>query len=148
MGVDEAAGSALDQFRAGRIRLADGTELVRGGTLDCVWAVAPPPLAVLNTSIVTEDGAYEMRTVDLDEARKLVADAPAIDSAVGHDATAAVLSELLGEVVPLNRQQFRQRPGQSALVLKLHGRPPEGVILDRTAMDSIGYSLKVLTRTA
>jgi hypothetical protein len=43
MGVDEAAGSALDQFRAGRIRLADGTELVRGGTLDCVWAVAPDP---------------------------------------------------------------------------------------------------------
>lgn len=38
--------------------------------------------------------------------------------------------------------------GQGALVLKLHGRPPEGVVLDRQAMDAIGWSLKLLVRTA
>lgn len=146
LGVDEAAGPALAQFRAGRIRLLDGTVLVRGGTLGCVWAIAPLPLAVLNTSIVTEDGTYALSTVSLDEARNLVADADALDSAVGHDATAAVLTELLGVDVPVNRQQFRQAPGQQALVLKMHGRPAEGVILDRAAMEQLGYSLRLLTR--
>jgi len=106
------------------------------------------PLAILNTSIVTEDGSYTLRTITLDEARKLVADASGLDSAVGHDATAAVLTELLKVEVPVNRQQFAQQPGQSALVLKLHGRPPEGVVLDRAAMEQVGWSLRLLTRTA
>jgi hypothetical protein len=107
------------------------------------------PLAVLNTSIVTEDGTYRLHTIDLPSARHLVANASGgIDSAVGHEATAAVLSEMLGVEVPVNRQQFAQQPGQQALVLKMDGRPPEGVVLDRAGMEQIGYTLRVLTRMA
>lgn len=43
MGVDPTLGDAMDQFRAGRIVLLDGTILTRGGTLNCVWAVTCPP---------------------------------------------------------------------------------------------------------
>ena len=97
-------------------------------------------LAILNTSIVTAPGDYEVRSVTLDEARRLVAEAPAVLSAVGHDATAAVLTEMLGRPVQVNRIQFEQQPGQQALVLKLRGRIPEGQVLDVAGMDAIGYT--------
>lgn len=150
MGVDAAAGPPADQFHAGRMTLLSGAVLERGGTLNSVWAVTrvAAPLAILNTTIVTADGTYTMRTVDLHYAKRLVETAPAIDSAVGHDATASVLSDLLGCEVPVSRQQFAHQLGQRALVLKLNGRPPEGVVLDRAAMEAVGYTLRVLERIA
>lgn len=104
------------------------------------------PLAVLNTAIATTPGDYEVRAVDLAEARTLVADAPSILSAVGHEATAQVLTELLQRDIPVNRIQFAQEPGQSALVLKMRGRPPEGVVLDVAGMEQLGYDLWLMTR--
>lgn len=83
------------------------------------------PLAVLNTAIATTPGDYEVRALSLHEARALVVTALEILSAVGHQATAQVLSDLLGREIPVNRIQFAQQPGQSALVLKLRGRIPE-----------------------
>jgi hypothetical protein len=58
------------------------------------------------------------------------------------------MSELLGVGVPVNRQMFAQEVGQQALVFKLNGRPPEGAVLTREELDVIGYSWKLLTRTA
>ncbi len=105
-------------------------------------------LGILNTAIATADGAYELRTISLDEAKHLVAVADGLDSAVGHEATAQILADLLGVAVPVNRQQFSQAAGQSALVFKLNGRAPEGVVLGRGQVEAIGYTLKLLTRTA
>lgn len=106
-------------------------------------------LAVLNTSIITADGGYTLRTISLDEARAYVDRAGGlIDSAVGHAATAAILTDLLGVEVPVNRQQYVQGPGEWALVFKLDGRLAEGAILDRATVEQIGYTLKLLTRHA
>lgn len=107
--------------------------------------VAVHPLGVLNTAIITADGEYTLRTITLDEAKNVTASAY-LDSAVGHEATAVILSELLGVEVPVNRQLFAQKPGQRALVFKLSGRPPEGVVLDRAQMEEIGFTFKLLTR--
>lgn len=103
-------------------------------------------LAVLNTSILTTDGIFSLETVSLPEAQRLVSAATRLDSAVGHASTAQILTELLGVEVAVNRQQFRQTIGQSALVFKLNGRPEEGRILTRAEIEDIGYELKVLTR--
>lgn len=43
LGVDYGHGDAQVQFRDGCIVLLDGTVLERGGTLNCVWAVARLP---------------------------------------------------------------------------------------------------------
>ncbi|RCV53454.1 YddF family protein [Marinitenerispora sediminis] len=104
------------------------------------------PLALLNTSIVTADGKYTMKTIPLEAAQALVEAAPSLDSAIGHEATAQALTELLGVDVPVNRQLFAQKEGQHALVFKLNGRPPEGKILSREEMEEMGYTLKLLTR--
>lgn len=105
-------------------------------------------LAILNTSIVTADGDYTIRTVGLVEARDLVAAATTLDSAVGHDATADLLTDLLGREIQVNRQLFEQQVGQAALVFKLNGRPAPGVELDLAGLNEVGYTLRLLTRTA
>ena len=108
-------------------------------------------LAVLNTAIMTTDGTYQLETITLEQAKQLATEAaagPGLDSAIGHQATAELLSAVLGVPVPYNRQLFAQEVGQKALVFKLNGRPPEGTELSLSRIQEIGYTLKVMTRLA
>lgn len=100
------------------------------------------PVAILNTTIATADGTYTLKTIGLAEARELCKGE--VISAVGHQSTADILTELLGVDIPVNRIQFKQQKGQKALCFKLLGRPEEGKILDREEIENIGYEFKVL----
>ena len=106
------------------------------------------PIALLNTSILTADGEYTMHTIPVEQARELVQGEAGYISAIGHESTASILSTLLGVDVPVNRILFEQAAGQQAVVFKLNGRPPEGQILTEAEIEEIGYSFKLLTRTA
>lgn len=103
-------------------------------------------IAILNTSIMTTEGTYTLTKISLDEAKKLASENETL-SAVGHQSTADILTELLGVPVPLNRIQFAQVPGQKAIVFKLNGRPPEGKILSRAEIEAIGYTFQLMQRT-
>lgn len=46
--------------------------------------------------------------------------------------------------MPVNRIEFKQEPGKLAIVFKLRGRVPEGVILDRAQVEAIGYDFFLL----
>ena len=105
-----------------------------------------PALALLNTSIITAPGNYTMKPITLEKARELVENAYSLDSAIGHESTAQIMSELLGVDVPVNRQMFEQKSGQKALVFKLNGRPPEGKILSREEVEKIGYHFQLMIR--
>ncbi len=106
------------------------------------------PLTLLNTSIVTGEGVHSLRKISLDEARALVTAAPALNSAVGHQATAEIMTTLLGVDVPVNRQAYASKAGDTALVFKLNGRPPEGKILTLDEMNSIGFEFFVMCHLA
>lgn len=101
-------------------------------------------LALLNTTIATVDGVFEVKTITLEQAREM-AQSNELLSAIGHDSTAQIMTELLGVNIPINRIQFTQEVGQTALVFKLKGRAPEGVILDRNGIENIGYEFKTMT---
>lgn len=104
-------------------------------------------LALLNTSILTAPGRYELENVTLEDAKTLMQTYGSnIDSAIGHQSTADIMTTLLGIDVPLNRQMFAQAVGQEALVFKLNGRPPEGTILTEEDILKIGYKFQVLRR--
>jgi hypothetical protein len=103
------------------------------------------PIALLNTSILTSDGDYEMYTISLEKALELLQGQEVL-SAIGHQSTADILSELLGQNIKMNRINFAQEAGQKALVFKLNGRPEEGKILPREEIEAIGYTFKVLFR--
>lgn len=104
-------------------------------------------LALLNTSILTTAGTYSLTDISLEAACKLVADNIGnLDSAIGHQSTAEIMTTLLGVDVPVNRQMFAQEVGQQALVFKLNGRPQEGKVLSAAEIEEIGYKFQVLTR--
>lgn len=102
-------------------------------------------LAILNTSILTVDGTFKMESITLEEAKKLVKN-NVLDSAVGHESTANILTTLLEVNIPVNRKNFKQEVGQTALVFKLNGRPLEGQILTKEEIEKIGFSFKKLIR--
>ena len=103
-------------------------------------------LALLNTSILTNAGTYNLQDITLGVARTLVRENE-LDSAIGHASTAEIMTSLLGIDVPVNRQMFSQDAGQQALVFKLNGRPEEGKILSAEEIEQIGYKFQLLTRT-
>lgn len=107
-----------------------------------------PVVALLNTSIITTDGAYVCRTISHEEVIALVGDGSRCKSHIEHDSTALVMSDLLGFHVAMSRVPFEHAPLQVALVFKLNGRPPEGRILSREEIEAIGYTWKPLVRTA
>jgi hypothetical protein len=102
-------------------------------------------ITILNTSILTAYGSYEYKAESLEEVKMLL-NVNGWQSAVGHQATADVLSDLFERPVTMNRIQYAQRPGETAIVFKLKGRPPEGVVLSREEVGAMGYELGTLTR--
>ena len=104
-------------------------------------------LALLNTSILTTAGSYSLTDITLEEACELVADNIGnLDSAIGHQSTAEIMTTLLGVEIAVNRQMFSQEVGQRALVFKLNGRPQEGRVLSAEEIEEIGYKFQILTR--
>lgn len=103
------------------------------------------PIAILNTTILTASGEYRLRDASLDEVKSLI-DGEKILSAVGHESTSQILTDLLGVDVPVNRIQFEQGIGQVAVCFKLKGRPEEGKILSLKEIEDIGYDFKILKR--
>lgn len=100
-------------------------------------------IAILNTTILTADGKFNLRTISLDEAKEMIS-GEEILSAIGHQSTADILTELLDMPIPMNRILFQQEPGQKAICFKLRGRPEEGKILTRAEIETIGYEFKLL----
>jgi len=103
------------------------------------------PIAVFNGVVCTSNGLFKVSDISVEEARKMVNENDVI-SAVGHESTAEIITELLGVEIPMNRIQFHQAPGQLAIVFKLNVRPQEGYILNRQEITDVGYSFKLLQR--
>lgn len=113
-------------------------------------------VVLLNTSILTSFGTFRYRPIPLSYAQEIVQLAhhttennpnpmgPLL-SAIGHESTAQILSELLEVPVPVNRIQYTQERHDFAVVFKLRGRPAEGKILTGGEIHSIGFDFGLLT---
>ncbi|HOT31917.1 MAG TPA: DUF1874 domain-containing protein [Bacteroidales bacterium] len=101
------------------------------------------PVLILNCAILTARGNYSYQSISVKDAKVLV-DTKGFVSAVGHEATAKILSEILETEIPQNRIQAKQQIGQDALVFSMNQRIPEGKILSREEIETIGYSLNLL----
>lgn len=104
--------------------------------------------AILNTTILTNNGNYNLEEISLNQAKQLLKtiEDENILSAIGHESTAVILTKLLETKIEVNRIMFSQEIGQKAICFKLNGRPPEGKILSLEDLEEIGYSFKLLTR--
>lgn len=100
---------------------------------------------ILNTSILTAFGRYDYQPISHTKAKELVKDAEIV-SAIGHSATAEVLSDLLEIEVQANRIEFVQSIKDTALIFKLKTRITEGKVLNRSEIEKIGYEFGILRR--
>ncbi len=119
-------------------------------------------ITILNTSILTNFGHYTYTPISLEKIRQdfqcmaCYGNHPcqycggtgfaSFQSAIGHQSTAEILTELLGVTVPVNRIEYKQEIGDIAIVFKLKGRPQEGKILNRAEIEAIGYEFGFLRR--
>ncbi len=102
-------------------------------------------VTVLNTSIITNFGTFLYVPKSLDEI-KLIIKEEEVQSAIGHQATAQILTELLEIPVEMNRIEYVQNTGDVAIVFKLRTRVAEGKILTREEIEEIGYDFGLLTK--
>ncbi len=102
-------------------------------------------ITLLNASILTAYGTFDFQPISLTEAKKLVRDSEIV-SAIGHTATAEILSDLLEIKVEANRIDFFQSLDDTALIFKLKTRITEGKVLNRAEIEEIGYEFGILRR--
>ena len=100
---------------------------------------------ILNCAILTSLGGFDYRKSSVEEAKKLLQE-NGFESAVGHKATAEILSQILDTEIPQNRIQAKQEAGQIAIVFSMNKRIEEGRILNREEIEEIGYLINILEK--
>lgn len=106
------------------------------------------PVWLLNAPVITADGFFRCETISTDTACELVR-TRGFKSAIGHDITAGIISELLNIDCPVNRIEFAQEKGQQALVFRLNHRLDEGCVLEnRHEVEKVGYTFMLISREA
>ena len=101
-------------------------------------------LYLLNSPVLTDHGLWRFAPLCIDAARELAAGG--FVSAIGHEGAARLLGELLKKEVEVSRIRVHLAPGDRAIVLRVRERLPEGVVLDRAALDLTDWELSLLTR--
>ena len=103
-------------------------------------------LVLLNAPVLTTFGTFEFVQISTQEARRIIAEAEVVESAIGHAATAEIMTELLDYKVETNRIEFFQKVEDIALIFRLKKRIGEGQILIREEIEKIGYEFGLLRR--
>jgi hypothetical protein len=101
---------------------------------------------ILNAPILTNYGEWKFTgPIGIDQARKYLSQG--FESAIGHVASAQFLSQLLGIEIAMSRISVAMEAGDSALILRIMARLPEGQVLSVQEMSAIPYELGWLQRT-
>ena len=103
-------------------------------------------LYVMNALIIPVDFELKdqftvvLKKIDIETAKRLLESSEFV-SAIGHQATASVLSQLLGIEIPFNRITVRLKPGDMCIHFALKTRLPEGVVLNEEELRKLDYDL-------
>jgi hypothetical protein len=79
-----------------------------------------------------------LRKINLEKAQDILSTTE-FTSACGHEATAKVLSELLGINIPYNRVAVKLKSGDMAIHFALKTRLPEGKVLSEEELKQLNY---------
>ena len=100
---------------------------------------------VLNTLIVPIDfskypkATVVLQKISVEEAKQILS--KDFISAVGHEATAKLLTQLLGVEIPVNRIAIYLEPGDTGIHFFLKTRLPEGKVLSEAELKTLDFWL-------
>jgi hypothetical protein len=104
---------------------------------------------ILNSLVVPADfRKHERVTVMMkratpDEVRRLLQLPEGFISAVGHESTSVLLTEILGVEVPFNRIAVSVKPGDIIIHFVLRTRLPEGKVLNLQELQNLDYDFVI-----
>lgn len=101
---------------------------------------------LINSPILPNYGNYQFDPITPEQANNRLS--KGFISAIGHDATAKLLSHILEPHIPANRIQISLQTGDVAIIFRLTQRLPEGKILNEAELFASPYELGLLTRLA
>lgn len=100
---------------------------------------------VLNTAILTNYGTWRLSgPLTCDEAKKILE--AGFVSAIGHAATAELMSRLLSIEIQTQRIAIKFGVGDRSLVFRLKERLPEGLVLNTEQLEKLDYEFSLLER--
>ncbi|HLM61008.1 MAG TPA: DUF1874 domain-containing protein [Pyrinomonadaceae bacterium] len=105
-------------------------------------------LVLLNAPVLTTFGKFDFAPISVDEARKIIGEAETVESAIGHAATAEIMTRLLDYKVETNRIEFFQTAEDITLIFRLKRRIGEGKVLSAEEIEEIGYEFGMLKKIA
>jgi hypothetical protein len=102
---------------------------------------------LLNTPILTSYGEWHFEgPITVEQAKSRIAQG--FKSAVGHEASAQFLSQLLDVDVTMNRISINMQADDEALVLRIKSRLPEGKLLTHVEIANTPYELGWLRKVS
>lgn len=102
-------------------------------------------LYVINAPVLTEYGLWEFSGPLTVNNARVILEAGFV-SAIGHEASAKVLCQILNITIPVNRIPIKMQQGDEALILRLLQRLPEGKVLNETELKTLDFELGLLKR--
>jgi hypothetical protein len=104
-------------------------------------------LYILNSAVLPlaegKEYVIKAKQISIEEAKEML-EKEHFTSAIGHQATAQLLTNVLGVDIPLNRIQIQLQPGDRLLAFLLKKRLEEGrVIKTVEELEQIGYTFWV-----
>ncbi len=105
-------------------------------------------LYILNSPVMTSYGLWQYEPISVLEAKKIIDYHDGeFTSAIGHESTAKLLSELLEEDIQVNRIKAELKVGDHAIVFILKTRAPELKIYTKEELMNMDWELGLITKS-